>query len=734
MGNEAAAPPAAPPAAPRAAAPVAAPAPAPGGGDAAAGDARHGLREGLSGLRGTRGASGERLDAERDAVNSLRVQATQVFGGDNNVYNLSPEGAALRSYRLSDEALDEVRSAFVRPAGFDPLVSAVRNRSLLLLRAGSGSGKAAAALASLDQLGHRVLLMVSGETELWRVEAADLAEGAGLVLADLPQSSADRLSAFELRRLEAQLRARNCRLVITLGEHTHVPDHEVLRDAVGLGDTAHGPAVAESHCLWHLGLAATARGRRILARPDIAELLDELDGTHLTVAAELGREIADAASALPDEDIAARVRERRERRERRSGQDLATWLERMPQLTEQCLAVAVSVFGGEAYEIVAALARDLEDRLQTEESPDNPDRPRGTALGGTRTARLATVDGALVESEVSTRHGGARGKVVRFQDPETALKVLEHVWNEYDEMRTALPEWLRDSAGGPLSTVGVRAAVTAGVLAEHAFETVRAEILLPWAESEDSELRDAAAITLGVAARESGHAQAAYNLVMAWSRSEPEFQATAARAWRVVFERDGVDRTWDWMHQLAEVEEVPVIAALCRSITEYIAFDDGRHRRDALDLLDQWISGFHGTERRLTGIVAFLCATSDLVEHRPAAEPDTGTTALWHTLLAVTEFDGELRGEIAGLWRAAIGSVLFELAHEALTEWAQLVENFPRGRAVLALLIGEIASDPRTLLLLRHRAEQWVKGTDGRSAPLTGQAVLAHLDGRNPSP
>ncbi|MCX4776512.1 hypothetical protein [Streptomyces sp. NBC_01264] len=726
MGDDAAAPPAA--------APVAAPEPAPGGGDAPAGDARHGLREGLSALRGTRGASGERLDAERDAVSSLRVQAAQVFGGDNNVYNLSPEGAALRSfYRLSDEALDEVRGAFVSPSGFDSFVSAVRNRPLVLLRAPDGSGKAAAALASLDQLGHRVLLVVSEETELWRVKADDLVEGAGLVLADLPQSSADRLTAFELRRLEAQLRARNCRLVITLKDHTLLPDHEVLRDAVGLGDTSHGPVVAESHFLWHLGLAAIARGRQILARPDIVGLLrDELEGGKpLTDAADLGRELADAASVLPDDGIAARVRERRQLPR---GQALANWLERMPQLTEQCLAVAVSAFGGEAYEIVAALARDLEDRLQTEESPENPDRPRGTALGGTRTARLAAVHGALVESEVSTRHGGARGKVVRFQKPETALQVLEHVWSEYDEMRTALPEWLRDSAGGPLATVGVRAAVAAGVLTKHAFETVRARILLPWAQSEDSELRDAAATVLGVAARESGHEQAAYNLVMAWSRSEPEYQATAARAWRVVFERDGVDRTWAWMHQLAESEEVPVIAALCQSLTEYIAFDGGRHRRDALDLLGQWISGVHGIDRRLTGIVAFLCATSDLVEHRPSAGPDAGTTALWHTLLAVTESDGELRSEIAGLWHVAIGSVLYELAHEALTDWAQLVETFPRGRAVLATLIGEIASDPRTLLLVRHRAERWVSGVDGRSAPLTGHAVLAHLDGRNPTP
>jgi hypothetical protein len=711
---------------------------APPGEGQAVQDPRHGLREGLSALRGTRGASGERLDAERDAVSGLRVQAAQVFGGDSYVFNMAGGAAPVRSYRLSAEELDEVREAFVEPTGFGTLVGEVTARAVTVLRGPAGAGKDAMARAALHRAGHRSLFLLDPATDLSRFEADDLQRGAGYVLADLTQRAADALTSFELRRLDAALRGKDCRLVLTAAAAIQFTDRGVQRGVVETGERPTGTEIVASHMGWRLGIAAAARSRRILARSDVQELLrEELDGTTATAAADLGRALADAAAAVADDQVVARVRERQELRD---GQAISHWLQNLDDLAQQCLAIGVSAFGGEAYEIVATLARDLEERLQVEESPDNPVRPRGTRLAGTRSARLDAIHGALVDSEVSTRHGGARGKVVRFQDPGVAVKVLEHVWSEYDEIREVLPVWLRDSAAGVLPTVGVRAAVAAGVLAKHAFETVRARILFPWAADENAELRDAAAIALGVVATESGHALAAYNLVLAWSaeNARPELQATAARAWRVVFERDGDERAWAWLHQLAAVEEVAVVEALCRSLTEYMALDEGRYRRDALDLIDQWtVSGFHGTQRRLVGELAFLYAAGDLVEPRP---PQGGTdggpaadgTGLWPTLLAVTERDQELRTDVAALWRQTANSPdVYEVAHEVLTEWAYLVETYPHGRSVLAALLENAAADRRTELIIRHLAAAWIRGSEGRGAPLTGRTVLAYLDGRS---
>ncbi|MEW2631154.1 hypothetical protein AB0903_05725 [Streptomyces sp. NPDC048389] len=702
-------------------------------------DPRQGLREGMSALRGVRGASGERLDVERDAVSGLRVSAGQVFGGDSYVFNMAPGAAGLRSYRLTAEELDEVQEAFVAPDGFDSLVRGMRIRSVTVLRGRPGTGKEAVARTGLHRTGHRTLHLLDPDTDLTRVGRADLQRGAGYVLAGLTQRAADALTPFELSRLDAELRACDCRLVLTATVGVQFADPRVQQHVVEVPGPSAGERIVAAHVAWRLGVAAAARGRRLLARRDVRELLrEELQGGGAGAAADLGRALAEAADAVADDQVAGRVRERKALQGERA---VAHWLQHMDNLPQQCLAIGIAAFGGEAYEIVASLARDLEERLQVAESPDNPVRARGVRLMGTRTARLDAVHGTLVDSEVATRHGGARGKVVRFRDPGLAVKVLEHIWSEYDEIREVLPGWLRDSAAGVLPTVGVRAAVAAGVLARHGFETVRARILQPWAADKDAELRDAAAIALGVAAKESGHAAAAYNLVVAWSAdsASAELQATAARAWRVVFEHDGDEQAWAWLHHLAGIEKVPVVEALCRSLTEYMALDGGRYRSDALDLLDQWaVTGMHGTLRRAVGELAFLYAAGDLMDspRKPAVPHATDgpatTPRLWPALLTATERDAAQRAEIAALWRQTVNSaVSYGVAHEVLTDWAALVETDARGRAALAALLDVTAADRRTELIVRHLAESWVSGTDGRGAPRSGHHVLTHLDGKS---
>ncbi|MEU0112739.1 hypothetical protein ABZ137_03180 [Streptomyces bobili] len=701
---------------------------------------QQGLREGLSALRGTRGASGERLDAERDAVNGLRISAAQVFGGDSYVFQVSGTAASPRFYRLTAENLDETREAFAPPDGFDAVVREVTARTVTVLRGPAGTGKEALARSVLQQAGHRVLHLLEPTTDLALLDDKALTPGVGYILPDVPQRGADLLSAFELQRLDALLRRTDCRLVLTAQAAVRFTDPRV-RPAV---TDAPGPpalrAIVARQLGWRLGTTAAARARRILARPDVVRLLRERlgDGVDAGTAADLGRDLAGAAAAVGDDEIVARVRARKDLHDE---QAVAHWLHDMADLAEQCLAVGIAVFGGEAYETVATLSRDLEERLQVAESPDNPVRPRGTKLTGTRTARLNAVRATLVDSEVATRHGGARGKVVRFQDPGTARRVLDHVWCEFDVMRDALPGWLRDSAARGLSTVGVRAAVGAGTMARHDFETVRARILRPWAADKDTELRDAAAIALGVAARESGHALAAYNLVMAWSADQhsPELRATAARTWRVVFERDGDEQAWGWLHQLAGAKHVAVIEALCRSLTEYMALDGGRYRSDALDLLDQWaVTGQHDPQRRTFGELAFLYAAADLVgppPPSPAGRPAPPGAPVWPALLTATAHDPVQRADIAALWRQTVNSALtYGMAHEVLTDWARLVDHDPRGRAALAVLLADVAGDRRTRVILRHLADGWIRGTAGHTAPRSGHRLLARLDAGSGSP
>ncbi|MEU7580175.1 hypothetical protein AB0B50_21565 [Streptomyces sp. NPDC041068] len=681
----------------------------------------------LSARTGQPGTAGERLDAEQDAIRGLGITA-QVFKV-NQYIGATGHKDRRAQYPLSERELYEAQEAFVPPDDQDRLVGEVRSRTVVLLGGRAGTGKYALARSLLLQAGHRTLFCLDSESDLSRLTAADLKRGAGYILPDLPRHAANSLTFFTLQRLTSELSGLDCRLVVTVAAPDQISDDEVARTLIGIPAQPEPARVAAAHMRWEAGVDQDANARMILARPDVSELLrDCLAEAFSSEAAELGRQLAETASSVPEDEVAQRVRTRLELR---GSAAFARWLANLDDLARQCLAIGVAAFGGEAYVTVASLSRDLAERLQVEESPEHPDRRRGTPLGETRTRRLADIQATLVESEVETRHGGARGLVVRYRDRKMAVRVLEHVWHEYDEIREVLPHWLHDCAANALTTVGTRAAVAAGLLAQHAFETVRTRILLPWATDAQPQLRDAAATALGVVASDPAHAAAAYNLVSAWSADDvaPELRATAARAWRVVFERDGAEQAWALLHVLAGSEENTVLDAVCQSVTDYMALEEGRYCRDALDLIDQWtVSGNYGPRRRLAGELAFLYAATDLVDRLPGRLPGGGQR-VWPALLAVVDRDRDLRPQVAQLWERTVNSPdLYEFAQDVLAEWARLVEPDPLGRGALARLLVSAVTRPRTELILRHQASAWIRSDGGLGAPATGREVLDHLD------
>ncbi|MFF7330170.1 hypothetical protein [Streptomyces sp. NPDC008150] len=729
-----------------------------------------GLLSTLAGLAGHSGAADERLGAERDAIRGLQVG--QLVGG--SIYNMVAGPASIRMYRLSTEELHETREAFVRPPDWTALRRSTLQRSVTLLRGPRGGGKYALARDLLLDAGHRTLFLLDPDTDLSVLGRADLQQGAGYLLTDFANAGA--LTGFELSRLEHELRYRQARLIVTVEQSATRVDpgtHGHLLDATR---RAAGPEIVSAQVAWRLGIGADGRVKRLMARPDVIALLRELlSGAPAGRAAELGQLVAEAAEANADDEVVARVRTRLALRD---GDSLATWFENLGDLARQCLAVSVAIFGGEAYASVAALAHDLEERLQVKETAEHPDRARGTALIGSTSGRLAAIQATLVTSAVATRYGGAQGQVVRFRDQGVSARVLEHVWTEYDRVRLVLPDWLRDCAVNESQTLRVRAAVAAGTLAKQYFETVRARILRPWAASDRAELRDAAAVAVRVAAVESGHAQAAHALVRSWSfESNTRLRATAARAWRVVFELDGTEAAWSLLHDLADTDRDDVIDAVCRSLTEYMALEQGHYYRDALDLIDQWCGGGgHGARRSTVGEIAFLYAAADLVERRgPGAGPDTtraaahpggpfggsggkaargrsggqnglGTIAppgsrpatgnrgprVWPMLLAAADRDDVRRQEVALLWMRTVNSPrVYEAAHEVLAEWARLAEPDPVARVALGRLLAVAAADVRTERILRKQADTWIAAGEGRGAPLAGQEVITHL-GRKP--
>ncbi|KPC65082.1 hypothetical protein [Streptomyces chattanoogensis] len=712
------------------------PEPPPGGSDQPAGDAADvfGMKELRDALSGPPGDTDERLGTEREALAGLKVRAQQVFGGSQYVFTMGAD--SVRMAEMPSEEIDETQETYVRASGHPALVQQTATASrVILLRGAEGCGKYATARAVLLESGCRRLYRLDPTADLKHFDAQTVPPGAGFVMENLAQSAADSLTPFDLRSLDAALRKRDGRLVLTMSSKVQLPDAELERTVTEVSERADPCDVVRAHLLWRSGPGQAARAHRLLGRPDVASLIDGMaDTPELARAAEAGRLLAELTG--PDEDIARQVAERLEQLDLCGPRSIVPWLEELPDLATQCLAVSTAVFGGEAYETVASLAERLRDLLQPPETAEHPDRPRNKPFASSGSQRLKAIHATLIDSEVATRHGGARGRVVRFRDPDTALRVLDVVWAEYDTLREVLPVWLRQCAAHQLPTVGVRAAVAAGVVAQRTFETIRAQVLMPWATGREPRLWHAAATALYVAAEDTAHTEAVRNLVTAWSGAgtESRLRAVAARSWRILFEKEGAEPAWALLHALAAAEELDVVDAVCTSVTEYLALEEGRYQREALDLVDQWVvSGNYGPERRFVGQLSFLYAANDLLGPG-LGETGEGSDALWPELLRASARDPVRQQEIAVLWEAVLNSAdVFESAQEILAKWARMVEPDNRGRRALARLLAACVSTPRTERIIRHQAAVWSRAGAGRGAPLTAREVLACLDMRSNS-
>jgi hypothetical protein len=578
------------------------------------------------------------------------------------------------------------------------------------------------------------------------LRSEDFLKNAGYILADLSPAVARALAAFDVQRLEQELAGLGSVLVITIADDTFV-DHALASAITEMRGVVQPPDVARCYLLWRSGPAGQARAERLLARQDIAELIEK----ECAALGGLGR-AADVASMIaqaegPDDQVAATVAERLAMGEVAAFEH---WFGGLDDVETQCLAIAVAVFGGEPYDTVAGLARRLQAQVQLPESADNPAYSRSAPILATRRRRLERLRAMLLPAQVATRHGGAPpGLIVRFQDAGAPVRVLEYFWNELDEIRGMLTDWLRACARHELSTVRVRAAVAVGILTARSFDAMRASVISSWVAARDPDLRDAAAVALNSAAQEQpALAPAIRNLILAWAAEDerPPVRAGAARAWRALLDDDGsASRLLD---SLATTDNADTIEAICLSMAEYLAIDDERRNREAIGLLHSWANA-RDPDRRLVGELAFLYAAGDLVERRTGGAAQEGTVLegtvledtvledtvqqeeVWPALLATAARDPPRQEELAALWQGALCSPdVYEAAHAVLGQWASMAESVPAARRALGRLLALAAGSDRSTRIIRYLAAQWALADGAAHAPETSQVVIAYLEGR----
>jgi len=513
-----------------------------------------------------------------------------------------------------------------------------------------------------------------------------------------------------------------------------------------LGPPPPAVEIVAAHLRYLLGVDGRDTAESLLRDDRVAELVAEwlVSDGHPQRAAELARLLHDTTR---DPDYS--IDKVRERIGRLSTEGFETWFDNTSDLSVRCLVIALAVLHGFPYETVADAARILE-RLLVPEEPEEPAANRRDPFTSRRSLRVEAALARLVRTIEPIKYGIAPVDIVRFLDPSWPQRVLERIWTEYDDVRPALVDWLRQLIRHPWERVRVYAATAAGYLSRLSFPYVRSLVLEPWATSDDLYEREAAAVAVTVPARDSGLAEQVNRMIRSWQRED----ATANRHYTVARTHGGPlgqldpGRALTALGALAAVADRRTRYAIRDSIADLVTEGDEAVRDEVLPAWRDWIerddraaTGPGDTLRtrtraelldrakslRFTAFFAFLGLCHNVRMRRPVEAADDG--AGWPGVLWLAGTSDSRRDLVARLWYQSLDSSMSHAAaHDVLDRWARQLNRDPDGAAALAeMLVVCARSSDRTLRTVRRRIQLWSAPETG-NAPQTAAAVAAALD------
>jgi hypothetical protein len=245
-------------------------------------------------------------------------------------------------------------------------------------------------------------------------------------------------------------------------------------------------------------------------------------------------------------------------------------------------------------------------------------------------------------------------------------------------------------------------------LSKYNFGFVRREILLSWANHQDSRARGAAALALGVLAWEGELAPQVLGLLHHWSTLRNNWRLcwTAAAAYGGLVGLRFPDAALRDLYSIAQVEDLRLFKVLSRSVTNL--FQAGRLVPDyylkVLDALVTWTTDSKAKIVTLTGLLIFLeLALVSRVETAPEGET-------WPTLLWLVQEDKVYRDRVVSLWRRASNTKSARKpALETLHRWLLMADQDTRlysSAEQLVIALATLGTD-RAQERLRFYLRRW---------------------------
>lgn len=662
----------------------------------------------------------------RRARAELQVEglvAWDVMCSDSYTYNYEifhgRDNMEFRAYQVTPEELEQ---PFVPAPSFDELTAIVHSNRLVVIRGKAGVGKASALLQALTKIlpDDAPILRLEPGTDLTSLSCKQLPHGAALVLYDLSGCTAAQLDSFTVERLAAELEQHQCRLGLTVDEDVMLH----LTDRLAVAELSAGPTpqqVFDKH-LAALLVSAPAARARLFDNVEVQKLLEE----QLAGSAALSQvaRLAEALSRAKDDLVTAAATVRA----RLNGQvfeECIQWFRDLRGLRAHCMAIALAVLNGLPRETVSSAA----DRLETLIAPllnrvvpapvVDPFDP-GTSVP------LSVLRAEVTAGVASTAKTDVPIMVLRFVHSGYPAWVLRHVWREHDSARSAVVTWLGELGGHSDPNVRVRTATAVGVLSLEAFEFLYSQIIGVWAQDANPDIRDSAAIALGLPASDTRFQNAVHAIVQDWSTDSGALQATAAR---ILGENAGLARPSNSLRQLAalaEVDDINVAIAIATSLGEMVMQGTVALVGRVLSEVNGWIHQAN-RERRLVGRLAFLQMTHLRGAPTALRERSESNESL-PTLMLLTISHRRLLNQLAWLWADGLNSAdVHTWIADSLTEWAGAVEPHLKARTMFIDLMRASSVDRRTGAILARAAAKWA--TDSGSAPKTAESLLGNMTG-----
>ncbi|MEV8016911.1 hypothetical protein AB0O76_11290 [Streptomyces sp. NPDC086554] len=333
-------------------------------------------------------------------------------------------------------------------------------------------------------------------------------------------------------------------------------------------------------------------------------------------------------------------------------------------LRDKAFLISLAVFDGSPYSLIADLGDQLYRRLLAVQEPG---RPAGYEVFGASPAdRLALARAREYEDETDTPWGRLPEWVVAFENSSLWSTVLRHVWTSHPAVRIPLLDWLHDLVSDRRSVVRLRAAVTAGVLAAADFGYAFDRYLNRWGSSPRPMERQLAAWALYTSAQHD-MGTAVRRLLGDWSkRHDLARRWTVARTYALLGGATVMTalRDIELMATTGPEPDAPLHSALEQTLESLL---QGPAAPVVLEQLVHW--------HRNRGALGELATTGFLRgARRNHCEP--GTATAWPRLLWLADHDRRAQQQVIAMWRELLGDrAARNDAQNGLKRWVRVAER-----------------------------------------------------------